>query len=66
MVARLSINLPDDINREIADYARRKGASKTEAVKRAWSVLRYVEAAQERGAEMAVVENGETKRVHFT
>lgn len=64
-IARLSVNLPPVDMDAIRDYARRKGVSKTEAVRRALALLRYVDQAQERGAAINVAENGQMKEVQF-
>jgi hypothetical protein len=64
-LVRLSVNLSPTVFGELKDYADRKGVSVTEAVRRAISVLKYVDEAQERGASLNIEENGTLKEVQF-
>jgi hypothetical protein len=62
---RLSINLSPAAADNIRSYSKRKGVSVTEAIRRAISVLAYIDAAQDRGASINVSENGTLKEVQF-
>jgi hypothetical protein len=62
---RLSINLSPAVADTIKGYSRRKGVSVTEAIRRAISVLAYIDAAQDRGASINLSENGTLKEVQF-
>jgi hypothetical protein len=62
---RLSVNLSPVVFGELKDYADRKGVSVTEAVRRAISVLKYVDDAQGRGASLNIEEDGKLKEVQF-
>lgn len=64
-LVRLSVNLSPTVFGELKDYADRKGVSVTEAVRRAVSVLKYVDDAQDRGASLNIEENGHLKEVQF-
>jgi len=64
-VVRLSVNLTPQVADEIKGYADRKGISITEAVRRAISVLAFVDGAQSRGASLNVEEGGSLKEVLF-
>jgi hypothetical protein len=64
-VVRLSVNLNPQVADEIKGYADRKGISITEAVRRAISVLAFVDGAQSRGASLNVEEGGSLKEVLF-
>lgn len=62
---RLSVNLTPQVADELKKYAGRKGISVTEAVRRAVTVLTFVDDAQNRGATLNVEENGSLKEVLF-
>lgn len=62
---RLSVNLAPVVADTLKGYSRRKGISVTEAVRRAISVLAYVDAAQDRGASLNIAEAGKLKEVQF-
>jgi hypothetical protein len=62
---RLSVNLNPDVADELKAYAKRKGVSITEAVRRAITILAFVDDAQRRGASLNVEENGTLKEVLF-
>lgn len=64
-LVRLSVNLSPNVFGELKNYADRKGVSVTEAVRRAISVLKYVDDAQDRGASLNIEENGALKEVQF-
>lgn len=64
-LVRLSVNLSPEVASELKEYASRKGVSITEAVRRAITVLAFVENAQTRGASLHVEENGTLKEVLF-
>jgi hypothetical protein len=62
---RLSVNLTSEDVDELKAYAKRKGVSITEAVRRAITVLAFVDDAQRRGASLNVDEGGRLKEVVF-
>lgn len=62
---RLSVNLSPDVADELKGYASRKGVSITEAIRRAITVLAFVEDAQARGASLHLEEEGVLKEVLF-
>jgi hypothetical protein len=62
---RLSINLAPGVAETLKGYARRKGVSATEAIRRAISVLAYVDSAQNRGASINIQEDGTLREVQF-
>jgi hypothetical protein len=62
---RLSVNLNQEVADELKEYARRKGVSVTEAVRRAITVLAFVDETQRRGASLNVEEDGTLKEVLF-
>ena len=64
-LVRLSVNLSPTVFVELKSYADRKGVSVTEAVRRAVSVLTYVDEAQDRGASLNIEENGKLKEIQF-
>jgi hypothetical protein len=64
-LVRLSVNLGPDVASELKQYASRKGVSVTEAVRRAITVLAFVENAQARGASLHIEEHGTLKEVLF-
>ena len=64
-LVRLSVNLTPEVADELKDYAARKGVSITEAVRRAITVLRFVDDAQSRGASVHLEEGGALKEVLF-
>jgi hypothetical protein len=60
---RLSVNLSSDVAGELKQYASHKGISITEAVRRAITVLTFVENAQSRGASLHIEEGGALKEI---
>jgi hypothetical protein len=64
-LVRLSVNLSPAVFNELKGYADRKGVSVTEAVRRAISVLKYVDDAQDRGATLNIEEHGNLKEIQF-
>jgi hypothetical protein len=64
-VVRLSVNVSPVVADTIKGIARRNGISVTEAVRRAISVLAYIDAAQSRGASLNIQEDGVLKEVLF-
>ncbi len=62
---RLSINLAPAVADTLKGYSRRKGISATEAIRRAISVLAYVDSAQNRGASINIQEDGVLREVQF-
>lgn len=62
-LVRLSVNLSSDVADELKQYASRKGISVTEAVRRAITVLTFVDHAQSRGASLHVEEGGALKEI---
>lgn len=62
-LVRLSVNLSPEVADELKGYASRKGVSVTEAVRRAITVLSFVEKAKERGASLHLEEKGVLKEV---
>lgn len=64
-LVRLSVNLSPEVADELKQYASRKGVSITEAVRRAITVLTFVENAQSRGASLHLEEGGALKEVLF-
>jgi hypothetical protein len=61
-IVRLSLNIAPELADTLKDYAARKGVTNTEAVRRALSVLAYVDATQGRGAASHVREPDGTLR----
>ena len=64
-LVRLSVNLSPAVFNELKGYADRKGVSVTEAVRRAISVLKYVDDAQDRGATLNIEVHGNLKEIQF-
>jgi hypothetical protein len=64
-LVRLSVNLNPDLADELKQYAGSKGISITEAVRRAITVLTFVEKAQSRGASLHLEEGGALKEILF-
>jgi len=64
-MVRLSVNLGPAAATTLKDYAARKGVSITEAVRRAISILSYIDTAQERGASLNIEEAGTMKEIQF-
>ena len=64
-LVRLSVNLSPEVADELKGYASRKGVSITEAIRRAITVLTFVEDAQARGASLHLEEKGALKEVLF-
>lgn len=62
-LVRLSVNLSPDVADALKQYASRKGISITEAVRRAITVLMFVENAQSRGASLHLEEGGALKEI---
>ena len=62
---RLSVNLNPEVADELKAYAKRKGVSITEAVRRAVTLLAFVDETQRRGAVLNVEEDGALKEVLF-
>ena len=62
---RLSVNLNPEIADELKAYAKRKGVSITEAVRRAITILAFVDETQRRGASLNIDEGGTLKEVVF-
>jgi hypothetical protein len=64
-LVRLSVNLNPDVADDLKQYAGRKGISITEAVRRAITVLTFVDDAQGRGASLHLEEGGALKEILF-
>jgi hypothetical protein len=64
-LVRLSVNLSPTVFGVLKSYADRKGISVTEAVRRAISVLKYIDDAQDRGASLNIEEGGSLKEIQF-
>jgi hypothetical protein len=62
-LVRLSVNLGPEVADELKQYASRKGISLTEAVRRAITVLTFVDNAQSRGASLHIEEGGALKEI---
>ena len=62
-LVRLSVNLNPDVADALKQYASRKGISVTEAVRRAITVLTFIENAQNRGASLHLEEGGALKEI---
>lgn len=62
-LVRLSVNLNPDVADALKQYASRKGISVTEAVRRAITVLTFIENAQNRGASLHLEEGGTLKEI---
>ena len=62
---RLAVNLGPEAADVLKEYANRKGVSVTEAVRRAITVLAFVDETQRRGASINVEEDGVLKEVMF-
>jgi hypothetical protein len=60
---RLSVNLSPDVANVLKLYASRKGISVTEAVRRAITVLTFIDDAQSRGASLHIEEGGALKEI---
>jgi hypothetical protein len=65
VVVRLSVNVSPAVAETIKGIAKRNGISVTEAVRRAISVLAYIDSAQSRGASINIQEDGVLKEVLF-
>lgn len=65
LLVRLSVNLSPSVAEPLKSYAGRKGVSVTEAVRRAISILMYVDDVQARGASINVADGGSLKEVQF-
>jgi hypothetical protein len=64
-LVRLSVNMNPDVAGDLKQYASRKGISITEAVRRAITVLTFVDNAQSRGASLHLEEGGTLKEILF-
>ena len=64
-LVRLSVNLSPLAADTIKDYANSKDISITEAVRRAISILSFIDKAQERGAKLNLEEAGTMKEIQF-
>lgn len=65
-LVRLSVNLSPDAADVLKEYAKRKGVSITEAVRRAIGVLKFLDETQNRGASVTVSDDsGSEKEVIF-
>jgi hypothetical protein len=64
-LTRLSVNLSPAVAATLKEYAGRKGVSVTEAIRRAISILSYIDEAQSRGASLNIEEAGRLKEVQF-
>jgi hypothetical protein len=64
-LVRLSVNLSPAVAGDTRDYARRKGVTVTEAVRRAITLLMFIDAVQSRGASLSVEEGGTRKDTVF-
>jgi hypothetical protein len=64
-LVRLSVNLGPAVADTLKGYASRKGVSVTEAVRRAISILAYIDSAQNRGASLNIEEGGKLKEIQF-
>ena len=64
-LVRLSVNLSPVVAETLKEYATRKGISITEAIRRAISIMSYIDEAQERGAELNIEEAGTMKIIRF-
>lgn len=64
-LVRLSVNLSPEIADVLKEYAQRKGVSVTEAVRRAVTVLQFVDETQDRGASVVVNDEGAMKEIVF-
>ena len=64
-LVRLSVNLSPDLADELKQYAGHKGISITEAIRRAITVLAFVDSAQSRGASLHLEEGGVLKEILF-
>ncbi len=62
-LVRLSVNLSPEVADELKQYASRKGISVTEAVRRAITILTFVDQAQSRGASLHIEEGGVLKEI---
>jgi hypothetical protein len=59
------VNLSPEIADVLKEYAQRKGVSVTEAVRRAVTVLQFVDETQDRGASVVVNDEGAMKEIVF-
>jgi len=64
-LVRLSVNISPIVADTLKSYAGRKGVSVTEAVRRAISILSYIDDAQARGASINIEEAGKLKEIQF-
>jgi len=64
-LVRLSVNLSPEVSDVLKDYAKRKGVSITEVIRRSIGVLKFVDEARNRGASLTIKENGEVKEIVF-
>lgn len=65
-MVRLSINVSPEVATTLQEYATRQGVTVTEAVRRAVSVLAYIDRVHQRGASVNVCEpDGKITEVVF-
>ena len=62
---RLSINISPAVADTLKSVAKRNGWTNTEAVRRAISILAFVDSANRRGASLNIHEDGVLKEVLF-
>jgi len=63
-MARMTIELPDDIVKIVAKSAEKEGISKTEVIRRLFGVLRTVQQERDLGNDFGIV-NGEKVVARF-
>jgi predicted transcriptional regulator len=59
MMAKVTVQMTDEMNEILREVARRRGVPKTAALRRAVALLKYLDEASERGEEV-VLRNPET------
>ena len=62
---RLSVNVNDETGEFVTDYTGRKGITVTEATRRAFAALRYLDEAQRKGIQVYEEEDGKLRELAF-
>ena len=62
-MARMTVELPDQINSVLEGLAQRSGTSKTEILRRAIGTYKILQDERSRGSEIQLTRNGEITRV---
>jgi predicted transcriptional regulator len=62
-MARMTVELPDQINGVLENLAERSGTSKTEILRRAIGTYKVLQDERSQGYEIQLIRNGEVTRV---